>query len=1162
MKTLLQRLTALRLPRLRKSRPTVRKRSWLGFCFESITALLIVAGGIALVVAVAVLWGWSQRDEFLTSMIRKELAEKHADWNISFANAELDHRGRVVLANVTVNPHGDAEPLCAMQGLRVTVDRELLLDHGKVDVKAVEVNRPKLTLIRTFDGQWNWQNLPLTGDNDKPVPLIKIRDACVAVVWEHAEFERALRLQVDAVDVDLTPTSQHGYTFKGVGREETLGQSQFSGTFDARHKTWELTGHLKGLSIDQPFLQAAAMLSPDAERVISRLGESQFRKDQPEIPGSSPNSNANEIRTAQLKEPAVLANTAASRITVGDNAFSLKLLANLQFHCSRQLDAEADFSVFADLVSGQLEHPDIPMPLDRIRGQIAVDRRGIRFEQMQLASGRMSAEVSGAWNWIRPEQQAAANADELLVTLKNYQVSPQTRDFLPHSLHNLFDELNPAGELSISFGLRRGEDRPIDFDLYNAQVRNASIRHQMFSYPVSGIQGTIVRTDHGIGPEAWALEMSGLAAEREVTATGTVLDPGPDCETVFDVNVEQLPIDDQFYRALRPNERDTMKYIGLQGMADVHCVIVRKLELGRKPIIRLDADVYQAALQVKSFPLGIRELSGHVNMDESGWQFTRLTGLHGDTRVNGFGTVVPEGNEWRLGLTVSAQQAHFDHDLYLAMKSTGSEVSCVWDLLRPRGDFGVTVNIGWLSGQESVKVDVPLMKLHNCEFNPTVFPWRMSDIEATVAINSDGTVAFENLKAKHDQSRIETSGTFALRENYWQLRFEKLIVDDLFPDQELLAALPKTTRQLLESTQLQHPCSVTGMLEFKGDYEGEVVTAAWDTKVVFNQIDLFLGVEIDQASGSAELQGLMDRNGVVTVPRGRIAIDSCWVLGYHVTDVKGPLKVTPDEIVLGSAKMFEPESPEEEWATVSRDERMTGRIFGGELFLDLMARRTTSMPYWLRCTLSRADLEQWAIESNYGQADIKGEVNGYIDLAGDAVSERNMVGNGRLLISPAALYELPVMLQMFQSLRFAPVDDTAFRDAYAQFRILDEKFVFDEIGLLGDSMSLFGQGTIRFDRTIDLDFVYRPARRGGINLASQVLNRLEGVLPVLFTVEVEGTVDVPKVKVQDGVRETLRGFAKMLEVGPSTLRPPRILPPPRVRIQTPPQAAQPLVPSF
>jgi len=1158
VKTLLKRLSGLRLPRLRRTPAIARKRSWLGFCVESFAAFVIIAGGIALVVAVAVLWGWSQRDEFLTKMIRQEINKTHAEWNIDFASAELDHRGRVVLANVSVNPHGDADPLCTMQGLRVTVDRDLLLDEGEIDIQAVEINRPQLTVIRSPSGEWNWQNLPTTEANDKPVPVVKIRDASVAVVWEHAEFDRALRVQVNAVDVDLIPNSQHGYTFKGVGREETLGQSQFSGTFDSLYKTWELTGNLKGLSIDQPFLQAAAMLSPDAERVISRLGESQFSSPQPVTPAA----DENEIRTAQLNQPAVVANASANRLSVQPSPFSLKLQANLQFHCSRQLDSEADFSVFADLVSGQLEHPDIPMPLDRIQGQIAVDRRGIRFEQMQLASGRTAAQISGAWNWTKPTLPAEANADELLVTLENYQVSSQTRDFLPHSIRGLFDELNPAGELSISFGLRRGENRPIDFDLYNAQVRAASIRHQMFSYPVTGIAGTIVRTDHGIGQEAWALDMSGQAAERDVTLTGTVLDPGPDCETVFDVNIEQLPIDDQFYRALRPNERDVMNYIGLQGLADVHCVIVRKLALGRKPIIRLDADVYQASLQVKSFPLGIRELSGHVNMDENGWQFTRLTGLHGDTRINGFGTVVPEQGEWRLGLTLSAQQAHFDHDLYLAMKSTGSEVACVWDLLRPRGDFGLTVNIDWLSGSENVNVDVPLMKLHNCEVTPTVFPWRMSEIEATVAISRDGTVAFENLKAKHDQSRLETSGTFSLRENYWQLRFEKLIIDDLFPDQELLAAVPQHTRKLLESSQLQDPCSVTGMLEFKGDFEGDVVTAAWDTKVVFNQVDLYLGVDVKQASGSMELQGMMDRNGVVTVPRGRVAVDSCWVIGYHVTDIKGPLKVTPDEIVLGSAKMFEPESPEEEWATVSRDERLTGRIFGGELFLDLLARRTASMPYWLRCTLSRANLEQWAIESNYGQANIKGEVNGYIDLAGDAVSERNMVGNGRLLISPAALYELPVMLQMFQSLRFAPVDDTAFRDAYAQFRILDEKFVFDEIGLLGDSISLFGQGTIRFDRTVDLDFVYRPPRRGGINFASQVLNRLEGVLPVLFTVEVEGTVDVPKVKVQDGVRETLRGFGKMLEMGPGSLRPPRILPPPRVRIQTPPQAAQPLVPSF
>ncbi|HCS51848.1 MAG TPA: hypothetical protein DIW81_09690, partial [Planctomycetaceae bacterium] len=55
-------------------------------------------------------------------------------------------------------------------------------------------------------------------------------------------------------------------------------------------------------------------------------------------------------------------------------------------------------------------------------------------------------------------------------------------------------------------------------------------------------------------------------------------------------------------------------------------------------------------------------------------------------------------------------------------------------------------------------------------------------------------------------------------------------------------------------------------------------------------------------------------------------------------------------------------------------------------------------------------------------------------------------------------------------------------------------------------------------------------------------------------VEVDGTVDVPRIAVNDGMRETLRGFGRMLQQAPGNIRPPKIMPPPR--IQQPPRTAE------
>ncbi len=1129
---------------------SVSKRSgWFLFVRESFSGFILVTLVLVCLGFGAVLWGWSQRDQFLTDILRKKLQENYPEWNITFETAEIDNHGRIIISKLVVNPEASELPLCDIDGLRITVDQDLLFNRRQLDIQSIEINRPKLQVRRERSGKWNWEELPEIQKTEAAPPVIKIRDATVAVQWEHEQFARAVRVQIKAVDTDIIPTGKHRFQFQGIGREETLGSSQFAGNIDVLHKNWSLSGTLKGLLIDQPFLEVATNLSPDADRVLSDLKNARPDFSPENSRGSG--TQAVSIQTAQFSQPQRIPK---SNIT-DERAFSLQLTANLEFHISKTAQTTPEFTLRADLVNGQLIHPGLPIPLDKIQGRIAVDRLGMKLENIALTSGKTSAQISGAWGWqignLPPSVKEGFD-----VILHDYRLTNETRNYLPMSSRKVFDELSPTGIITTSFHIKRGIDKPLKLDLKSAVVRDASIRHKLFYYPVQQIQGTILSTDNGIGPETWSFEnFTGVIAGEQVRLTGTLNNPGPDFETIMAFDLDRLPIDKQFYRALQPENRAVLEELNLQGMASsIRCTILRKLSIRRKPILRIEADVSDASMRIRNFPLAISDAQGHVSCDENGWQFTRLSARHGKTELNGFGTVFPEYDHWRLKLTASAKQAYFDQNLRLACQVASREASEAWDSLRPQGEFDVTVEIdGLLNAREDrMSIEIPWMKLKKCSIHPKAFPWRLSEVDATVRIDRKGAVSFKNVKATHNLSSIEAEGTFNSYDNIWQLTFAQLNVDDLSPDHEFMAALPEEFRKLLESMKIEEPVSLSGTIQFKGDHQGKVVTAAWDTTVVLNQTDAFLGVEIENVSGSIKFNGILDEKGTVTISDGKLALDSCWVKGYQITDIKGPFFIDKDRIVVGSEKMFVTDSLQEEWKTISRKERVAGRIFGGELFLDLMARRSNTMPYWLRCKLSRANLEQWAIQNKYGQANIRGEMNGYIDLAGDSVSTRNMVGNGELQISPAALYELPVVLQMIQKLKFTPVDGSAFHKAYAKYRVQDEKIIFDEIGLLGESISLLGKGYIRFDRTIDLDFISRRPRKSRINVVSQVLTGLERILPVLFIVDVTGTIDYPIILVQDGVSDgvngALQGFIKILEAGPANFRPMLIQPPPRLQL--------------
>ncbi|MBL4885913.1 MAG: hypothetical protein JKY95_15450 [Planctomycetaceae bacterium] len=135
------------------------------------------------------------------------------------------------------------------------------------------------------------------------------------------------------------------------------------------------------------------------------------------------------------------------------------------------------------------------------------------------------------------------------------------------------------------------------------------------------------------------------------------------------------------------------------------------------------------------------------------------------------------------------------------------------------------------SSRNEFSIEIPDMHLRKCEINPRAFPWRLSELDATVSV-LNGVVIFNELKAVHGLSEIRSTGSFGSNIDGWQLHFDKLEVDDLFPDHEFMAALPNEFRQLMESMKIEAPASVSGRLNLAGDYRDQSVEADWAAKIV------------------------------------------------------------------------------------------------------------------------------------------------------------------------------------------------------------------------------------------------------------------------------------------------------------------------------------------
>lgn len=242
---------------------------------------------------------------------------------------------------------------------------------------------------------------------------------------------------------------------------------------------------------------------------------------------------------------------------------------------------------------------------------------------------------------------------------------------------------------------------------------------------------------------------------------------------------------------------------------------------------------------------------------------------------------------------------------------------------------------------------------------------------------------------------------------------------------------------------------------------------------------------------------------------------------------------------------------------------MTAYLLGGKLSVDAKAvigseRRNVygqlvgePTQYKAILRLNGARLEEYLRRQGGGSSRLQGVMNGQLTLNGKGQDPKDMLGEGSLTIKPAALYELPLVLRIFQTLNItAPADSVAFDEAFLKFVIRNEQFEFSQISLLGNGFSLIGRGTVRFDEKVDLVFVsIAPKSQLMIPLVREIVRSASHGW---VAVDVKGTINDPKPKVKtnfvidNALRNILDSFqpSRPLMEGnrPASESPQRLLP--------------------
>lgn len=108
----------------------------------------------------------------------------------------------------------------------------------------------------------------------------------------------------------------------------------------------------------------------------------------------------------------------------------------------------------------------------------------------------------------------------------------------------------------------------------------------------------------------------------------------------------------------------------------------------------------------------------------------------------------------------------------------------------------------------------------------------------------------------------------------------------------------------------------------------------------------------------------------------------------------------------------------------------------------------------------------------------------------------------------AKIYELPVVLSLLKILKVRQVTRTAFDTSNVDFKVVGEDINFERIELLGDAISLIGNGRMNLDRDINLNF-YSVMGRNRINIPV-ISDLYRASSQRILWINVDGTLDNPQ----------------------------------------------------
>ncbi len=1132
----------------------------------------------------------SQADKLLHEGLVAELHRTFPESTFKVGRCRLDWIGRVHVEEFFLTLPGEEQPFVDLPVTIVDIDREAFIQRQQVLVQNVTLHRPFVEVTRRLDGSWNFEKLPfdnLPKGGRSSLPSCRLEQARLVLHYEQPDGREPTTLIADGTEIQLTPNGRRNLLIEGSTSLPDIGRLTFEGRLDVDRRTGSLTGKLADLHVDQQLLKLASEFKPELTEQVAAL-EQQLRDRmlaEPDLRNPSPVDIAGIGHTEQTSQGPVrvtsstgadadvrllnqssIPNALQHRIPatwIGEEGSILGLVADLDvsFRVNiPEVGAEPDVRLQVGVTDGDITNTALPFPLENLSGQIELTRDQVTIEKLSAVNGPTRIEVDGI---VQPNE--AGPAGQLNLKLTDVACDDRLRRRLSAGFGRIYDMHHPEGFLNFSVTLTAQPGEKWKPHNLVATAAKCSIQHDVFPYPIRDAKGSITQQGRDL-----IINVEGLAGTRPITLKGYVKNPGPDSLSVFEVDVADLPIDSDFRAACNDKIQRVLDSMGIVGRMDVHARFEKQGGVENKVQPKITGFLHHASMSYQKFPYPVEQLSGRIDFDGRDWTFTDLRGTHGTAKIAATGAFRRDIDPGTLDLQIVTEDASIDDSLRQAALPVPT-LARLWNQVAPAGRIRrLVTQINWIPG-EPVDVMLPEIELADARIKLQGFPYEITRIASKLRYK-DGWLLVDSFEGRHQETIIRTHANPNADEDgvnrpfnfihfdpdgEWLARFGRWSAQSLYPDETLKSALGAGARGVMDSFDSQHPLDLFGMIELRGSTINPKypVTAAWEIETTVSGSTLQLGLELKDVRGRIISSGTW--NGYEPNVRGTIDLATATVFDkYRLFDVAGPFyarrntQTNDVQFVAGTAEALTPSSGDR---VLDPAEQVTAKFIGGMLLLNATTDLDNRNAYSVRADLSHGQLKTFAQLYLKSRDRLEGTINGWLRVDGQGSDPDTMTGRGQLQINQAALYDLPVVLQVLSALTAAPQDAAAFEYARADFQIARQQFVFNRIDLVGRRLQLQGEGAANFDGRLGLTFfsvlpkaMASPGRGMWVPIVTEFAGFLTSFGSIVgVVVEVRGTTDDPKTRVipAGNLDASLRRVLETIRALPTTPPPvPRFAP--------------------